>query len=283
MLEPFHRSDDGAFVLYEGDTLELLPQLPAQSVDLIFADPPYYLSNGGTTCQAGQRVAVHKGDWDRSTGIQSDHAFHLRWLRECQRLLKPSGSIWVSGTHHAIFSIGYAMQELGYHMLNTVTWTKTNAPPHLAGRMFAHSTETLIWAAPARGSKLLHTFHYHDMKDANGGKQMRDVWQNVWGEDELNVDGNGVLWAIPTAPKREKLQGKHPTQKPLRLLERIILACTNPDDVVLDPFSGSSTTGVAAIKHGCKYLGIEWDQQYLELGQRRVEALCVEPFAVSRI
>jgi site-specific DNA-methyltransferase (adenine-specific) len=281
MIEPFYRSADDAWTLYAGDTLELLPQLPEQSVDLIFADPPYYLSNGGTTCHAGQRVAVHKGDWDRSAGVASDHEFHLRWLGACQRLLKPSGTIWISGTHHAIFSIGYAMQELGFHMLNTVTWTKTNAPPHLAGRMFAHSTELLIWAAPARGPRLLHTFNYAAMKQANGGKQMRDVWQNVWGEDELNDGGEGVLWTIPTAPRSEKRLGKHPTQKPLRLLERIVLACTDPGAVVLDPFSGSSTTGMAALKHGCRYVGIEWDERYLDLGRRRIETWRAEQSAVQ--
>ena len=279
MPQPFYQSVDQRFTLYNGDTLDLMPQLPAQSVDLIFADPPYYLSNGGTTCHAGQRVAVHKGDWDKSAGVHADHEFHLRWLRECQRLLKPTGTMWVSGTHHAIFSIGYAMQELGYHMLNTVTWTKTNAPPHLAGRMFAHSTELLLWAAPVREKKLLHTFHYHDMKEANNGKQMRDVWQNVWGEDELNADGKGILWAIPTSPRREKLHGKHPTQKPLKLLERIILACTQPDDVVFDPFSGSATTGIAAVKHHCKYIGIEWDEQYLDLSVRRATDVCAQQAA----
>lgn len=266
-MQPFFQTDDGAFTLYEGDCRELLSGLPEASVDLIFADPPYNLSNGGTTCYAGRRAPVDKGAWDRSAGIEADHLFHQQWLAACLRVLKPSGTIWVSGTHHAIFSIGYAMQTLGYHLLNLVTWTKTNAPPHLACRMFAHSSELLIWAAPQRGPRLLHTFHYDDMKDENGGKQMRDIWGFNPDDDETIPGG---IWPIPTPPRREKRHGKHPTQKPLELLRRIVRACTNPGDIVLDPFNGSGTTGLAALEYGCRYIGIEREPMYLELSTRRV-------------
>ncbi len=135
-----------------GDCLALLDQLPAKSVDLIFADPPYLLSNGGTTCASGRRVSVDKGKWDASAGLRADHDWNLKWLRACQRVLKPSGTIWVSGTHHVIFSIGFAMQTLGFHLLNTVTWFKPNASPNLACRMFTHSTEIVDRWFGSRGA-----------------------------------------------------------------------------------------------------------------------------------
>lgn len=270
-MQPYFRSDNGAFELYEGDCRELLLQLPPASVDMIFADPPYNLSNGGTTCQNGRRASVDKGEWDRSAGLEEDHTFHKEWLAACLHVLKPTGTIWVSGTHHAIFSLGYAMQTLGYHMLNTITWTKTNAPPHLACRMFAHSSELLIWAAPRREKRLLHTFHYDDMKEQNGGKQMRDMW--YFDED---AEASGGIWPIPTPPRREKLHGKHPTQKPLALLRRIIDSCTNPGDVVLDPFNGSGTTGLAALEQQCRYIGIEREPFYLDLATKRAQERLAE-------
>ena len=147
-----------------GNSIEVLEKLPPRSVDLIFADPPYHLSNGGTTCQAGRRVRVDKGEWDPSRGVEADHAFQRDWLQACRRVLKPSGTIWVSGTQHVIFSVGYAMQELGFHLLNTVTWFKPNAAPNLACRMFTHSTEILLWAAPMKSKPLAHRFNYRDMK-----------------------------------------------------------------------------------------------------------------------
>jgi len=138
----YARSKD--YVLYKGDSLALLDRFEDQTFDLIFADPPYFLSNGGFTCSGGKRVAVKKGDWDTSKGIEADHEFTSAWLKACQRLLKPSGSIWVSGTQHVIFSVGFAMQQLGYKLLNTVTWYKPNAAPNLSCRMITHSTEILL-------------------------------------------------------------------------------------------------------------------------------------------
>lgn len=265
-----HVGEDYRLVL--GNSLELLEDLAPASIDLIFADPPYNLSNGGTTCQAGKRVAVHKGDWDTSRGLQEDHEFHRRWLAGCQRALKPSGTLWVSGTQHVIFSLGFAMQELGYHLLNTITWFKPNASPNLACRFFTHSTEILIWAAPGRRQPLAHTFNYRDMKAANGGKQMRDLWA-VGDDSELKSDGSGLAWTLPVPGKREKLEGRHPTQKPIALLDRVVLAASQPGDLVLDPFCGSGTTGVAALGRGRRFIGFDLDKNYLDLTRRRIASL----------
>lgn len=261
------------YVLYRGDSLALLDQFEDQTFDLIFADPPYFLSNGGYTCSGGKRAAVKKGDWDQSQGLESDHAFTSAWLEACKRVLKPSGTIWVSGTQHVIFSVGFAMQQLGYKLLNTVTWYKPNASPHLACRYFTHSSELLIWASPGAKGKLQHKFNYHDMKAANGGKQMRDVWAlPKTGDEEIDADGQGRVWTMTTPKPGEKVHGKHPTQKPLSLLERIVDACTDDDSVVLDPFCGSGTTGVAAVSKGRRFVGIDMDTNYLDLTKKRIDA-----------
>lgn len=261
------------YVLYRGDSLALLDQFEDQTFDLIFADPPYFLSNGGYTCSGGKRAAVKKGDWDQSQGLESDHAFTSAWLKACKRVLKPSGTIWVSGTQHVIFSVGFAMQQLGYKLLNTVTWYKPNASPHLACRYFTHSSELLIWASPGAKGKLQHKFNYHDMKAANGGKQMRDVWAlPKAGEEEIDADEQGRVWTMTTPKPGEKVHGKHPTQKPISLLERIVDACTDDDSVVLDPFCGSGTTGVAAVSKGRRFVGIDMDTNYLDLTKKRIDA-----------
>lgn len=263
-----------AYRLYQGNSLELLEQFEPETFDLVFADPPYFLSNGGFTCKGGKRAAVGKGNWDVSRGLEHDHAFTTQWLKACQRLLKPNGTLWVSGTQHVIFSVGFAMQQLGYKLLNTVTWYKPNASPNLACRYFTHSTELLIWASPRAGKgKLQHTFNYARMKQENGGKQMRDVFNLPrTGEEELTADGTGRLWSL-TAPRREeKAFGGHPTQKPVGLLERVIEASTGPDALVLDPFNGSGTTGVAALRLGRRYVGLDLDSSYLDIARLRLEA-----------
>ncbi len=260
-----HRARDCRLV--QGDCVAVLGSLPEASIDLIFADPPYLLSNGGTTCSSGKRVAVDKGRWDASSGLAADHEWNKKWLLACQRALKPSGTIWVSGTQHVIFSIGFAMQELGFHLLNTVTWFKPNASPNLACRFFTHSTEIVLWAAPSRGKPLRHTFHYQEMKAENGGKQMRDLWHIP------EPDGEQVVWSLPTPAKREKSHGRHPTQKPAALLDRIIRAGSSPGELVLDPFNGSGTTGVAALASGRRYIGIDVDPTFLELTRRRLLAI----------
>lgn len=255
-IEPYARDPGGRWHLVRDDAAATLAKFPDQCVDLMVADPPYFLSNGGTTCSGGERVAVDKGAWDQSAGLASDAAFHRRWLEQARLVLKPTGTIWVSGTHHVIFTIGALMQELGYHVLNLVTWCKPNAAPHLAGRYLCHSTESIIWAAPRRYEPLRHVFNYEDMKRANGGKQLRD------------------FWSIPvTFGADEKAHGSHPTMKPLRLIERIVLASSRPGALVVDPFNGSGTTAVAALRNGRRYCGIDLDTEYLELTKRRIAGL----------
>ena len=244
---------DGESAAYCGDGLEFMAALPENSVDCIWTDPPYLLSNDGVTCVAGKRVSVNKGDWDRSGGIEQDHEFNLSWLRECHRILKPAGTIWVSGTYHIYLSVGMALMQLGFRILNDIVWEKNNPPPNLGCRCFAHSTETLLWATKAvKGSKHRYTFNYQEMKAENGGKQMQTVWR------------------MAAAGKAEKRHGKHPTQKPLALIERCLRASTNPGDLVVDPFAGSFTTGVAALKLGRRFIGSELLEEYAELGANRL-------------
>lgn len=244
----FH--DDRGFTLYHGDSLDLLRQMESAQFDMIFADPPYFLSNDGVTCKSGRMVSVNKGQWDRSQGADENHAFNREWLAECQRLLKPDGTIWVSGTHHVIFSIGFAMQQLGFKVLNDIAWFKVNPPPNLSCRYFTHGTETIIWGA--RDTKSKYTFNYQLMKEQNGGKQMKS------------------LWSIMSPRKAEKAHGKHPTQKPIELLDRIVLAASEPGDRILDPFCGSSTTGVSAVANGRSFVGIDASEEYLDLSIRRI-------------
>ena len=259
----FYKNDD-IVKLFEGSCLDILPTLPESSVDMIFSDPPYNLSNGGITCHAGRMVSVNKGNWDKSQGIEQDHAFAVQWLTACRRVLKDDGSIWISGTMHNIYSIGFALQQLDYKLLNDISWFKPNAAPNLSCRYFTHSHETLIWAAKSTKSK--HKFDYHLMKQTAGGKQMRSLWKDISVEDEAQD-----IWSITTPKKTEKIFGKHPTQKPLELLERIILASTNSEDLILDPFTGSSTTGVAAIRNNRRFIGIDDNTEYLQLSVKRLE------------
>ena len=261
--KPYYKKND-IVKLFEGDCLDILPTLPECSVDMIFADPPYNLSNGGITCHAGRMVSVNKGDWDKSNGIDKDHEFVIDWLTACRRVLKDDGTIWVSGTMHKIYSIGFALQQLGYKLLNDISWFKPNAAPNLSCRYFTHSHETLLWVAKSENSK--HKFDYQLMKQIAGGKQMRSLWTDINVEDEPQD-----IWSITTPTKTEKKFGKHPTQKPVALLERIILASTNSGDVILDPFTGSSTTGVAAVRYNRRFIGIDNNTEYLELSVKRLE------------
>ena len=254
--QPVWQDPNGASIVYCGDGLTLMADMPADSVDCIWTDPPYLLSNDGTTCVAGKRVSVNKGEWDRSDGIENDHEFNLAWLSECYRVLKPSGTIWVTGTLHIYLSVGMAMMQLGFRLLNDITWEKTNPPPNLGCRCFAHSTETILWATKApKGSRHKYTFHYQEMKAENGGKQMKSVWQ------------------FPAASRAEKKLGRHPTQKPVALIERCLRASTNADDLVLDPFAGSASTGIAALSLGRRFVGCDIDPDYADLARRRLDAL----------
>lgn len=256
-----YRNDKRGVWLYQGNCLEVLDAIasryPDGCFDMIFADPPYFLSNGGITCHAGRMVKVDKGDWDKSRGPELNHEFNTEWLRRCQRVLKPNGTIWVTGTHHVIFSVGFAMQQLGMKILNDIAWEKPNPPPNLSCRYFTHSVETVIWAAKNERSK--HVFNYQLMRRIGGGKQMKTVWQ------------------IPPPSNGEKAFGKHPTQKPVALVERCIQAATRQGDLILDPFLGNGTTAVASIKSGRRCVGIEVESEYLEVAVKRVEAAEREP------
>ena len=244
------------YKIIEGNCLEVMDNLfddKGEFVDFIFADPPYFLSNGGITCQNGKMVKVDKGDWDKSRGADVNHDFNKQWISRCQKLLKPNGSMMVSGTMHVIYSVGFAMQQLNMKLLNNIIWQKPNPPPNLACRYFTHSTETILWSAKTMKSK--HLFNYPLMKKINDNKQMKDVWNF-------------------TAPKKsEKLFGKHPTQKPLDLLTRILLSATNENDLVLDPFNGSGTTGVACVTNNRNYVGIELEKSYIKLTNKRINEI----------
>lgn len=245
------------FVLYHSDLFEVLGQFSDNSIDMIFADPPYNLSNGGFSNQAGKMVSVNKGDWDKSQGFVKDYEFHLSWLEACRRVLKPGGTLWVSGTYHSIYQCGHAIQSLGYHILNDISWYKPNAAPNLSCRFFTASHETLLWVRKEKTAK--HTFNYDLMREGD------------WSGDSIKVPDKQMrsVWSINTPRPSEKKFGKHPAQKPLDLLERVVLASTNENDVILDPFTGSSTTGLAAVKHGRKFVGIDAESKYLDLSGKR--------------
>ncbi len=252
-VELVYHNEGRGLTVYRGDSLALLDRLIAERpegvFDMIFADPPYFLSSGGQTCRNGKRACVDKGDWDTTQGPEFIHAFNLAWLEKCRRALKPNGTIFVSGTHHVILSVGFAMQQLGFKILNDIAWQKTNPPPNLGCRCFTHSTETLLWAAKSESSK--HCFNYGEMKRVTG-KQMQTVWR---------MSAPGVS---------EKTHGRHPTQKPLALLERCILAATEPGALVFDPFLGGGTTLVAAARTGRRGVGCDLDPAFADLAIRRL-------------
>ena len=248
MLQSYYKSSNHDFTLVQGDCTKILPQFDFK-FDMIFADPPYFLSNGGISVQSGKMVSVNKGDWDKSRGFEKDNEFNYHWLKLCREKLKENGTIWISGTYHNIFSVAQMLNELNYKILNCVTWAKTNPPPNLSCKYFTHSTEFIIWARKEK--KVTHYFNYELMKEINGGTQMRDVWN------------------LPAIARWEKSCGKHPTQKPLALLSRIILASTKQNAWILDPFSGSSTTGIAANLLSRRFLGIEQEKSFLNISVNR--------------
>ena len=241
------------FKLLHGDALLLLKKIGPQSIDMIFADPPYFLSGDGITCSGGKMVSVNKGKWDEKISIKEKHQFNKKWIRECKKVLKDDGTIWISGTMHNIYSIGMALEEEGFKIINNITWKKLNPPPNISCRAFVHSTETVLWAKKDI-SKAKHKFNYEVMKKLNNNKQMKDVWETSL-----------------TKPSEKKC-GKHPTQKPIELLEKIILSSTDENDLILDPFNGSGTTGIVANRLKRKYIGIEKEKEYLDLTIRRKES-----------
>ena len=246
--KPFYQSQQGDFTLFHGDCMELLP-LFNDKVDMVFADPPYFLSNGGISVQSGKIVSVNKGDWDKGMSAEDIDAFNKKWIGQCRELLKDNGTIWISGTYHNIFSVATALTMLGFKILNVITWAKTNPPPNISCRYFTYSTEFIIWARKL--AKVPHYYNYELMKAINGDKQMTDVWR------------------LPAIAPWEKTCGKHPTQKPLSLMSRIILASTKKGDKILDPFCGSGTTGIAANLLERNFIGIEREQEYVDMCKMR--------------
>ena len=242
------------FKLIYNDIFKAIKKVEDKSIDMIFADPPYFLSSDGITCSGGKMVSVNKGEWDKTLSIKEKHKFNKKWIKECYRILKDNGTIWVSGTLHNIYSIGMALEEEEFKIINNITWQKTNPPPNLACKTFTHSTETILWARKDL-PKIKYKFNYEIMKKLNNNKQMKDVWTTSL-----------------TKPS-EKKQGKHPTQKPLEILDKIILASTNENDLVLDPFCGSSTTGISAVRLNRRYIGIDNEKEYLEISKKRFKEI----------
>ena len=252
MIAPYYKSPSHDFNLLHGDTFELLPQFNFK-FDMIFADPPYFLSNGGISIQSGKVVCVDKGEWDKGMPQEEINQFNQEWISLCREKLKDNGTIWISGTYHNIFSVANALTSLGFKILNVITWAKTNPPPNVSCRYFTYSTEFIIWAR--KSEKVAHYYNYELMKQINGGKQMRDVW------------------LMPAIAPWEKKCGKHPTQKPISVLARIIMASTKHGAWILDPFAGSSTTGIAANLLGRRFLGIEREQEFVEISKARREEI----------
>ena len=252
MIKPYYKSSNRDFTLLHGDCFQLLKEFDFK-FSCIFADPPYFLSNDGISVQSGKIVSVNKGDWDKGKSHQEMMNFNMEWLSLCREKLKDNGTIWISGTYHNIFSVANCLTELGYKILNVVTWAKTNPPPNISCRYFTYSTEFVIWAR--KSDKKAHYFNYELMKQINGGKQMTDVWN------------------LPAIAVWEKSCGKHPTQKPLALLSRIIMASTQQGEWVLDPFCGSSTTGIAANLLGRRFLGIDQEHDFVMMSKNRREEL----------
>ncbi len=250
--QPYYKSPNNDFTLIQGDCVDTLSKFKF-GFDMVFADPPYFLSSGGISCQSGQVVRVDKGEWDKPTSTEEMDAFNLRWLKACREHMKDNATIWISGTHHNIFSVQQQLIKLGFKILNVITWAKTNPPPNISCRYFTYSTEFIIWAR--KSAKVAHYFNYELMKELNGDKQMTDVWQ------------------LPAIGKWEKSCGKHPTQKPLGVLARLIQASTQPNAWILDPFSGSATTGIAANLLGRRYLGLEMEEEFLAMSKARREEL----------
>ncbi|MDD1540150.1 DNA-methyltransferase [Riemerella anatipestifer] len=248
MIVPYFKSDDKNFYLLHGDTMELLPKFE-HKFDMVFADPPYFLSNNGLSIQNGKIVSVNKGKWDKSEGFEFINDFNRKWLSLVREKMKGDATIWISGTMHNIFSVGQILTELGFKILNIVTWEKTNPPLNFSCRYFTYSTEQIIWAR--KTEKVPHYFNYKLMKQLNGNKQMKDVWK------------------LPAIAPWEKSCGKHPTQKPLSVLTRLILASTKPNAWILDPFAGSSTTGIAANLANRRFLGIDQEEEFLTISKNR--------------
>lgn len=258
MIQPYYQNATKDFTLYHGDTMQVVGQI-GKKVDMIFADPPYFLSSGDNIVFNGTPIRFDKGQWDRKMSADDMNTFNRQWLSLCRERLKDGGTIWISGTYHNIFSVAQCLNELGYKILNVIVWHKPDAHPSLTVKLFNFSAEYIIWARKAE--KPLHFFDYELMKEMAGGKQMQDVWN------------------IPTAGNWEKTCGKHRAQKTLRLLYRIIRSCTHEGDTILDPFAGSCSTGIAANLLERKFIGIDQEEEFLQLGIRRLNEVQDETIA----
>ena len=244
-----------------GDCIEQMNNLPAESVDLIFADPPYNLQLKGELERPDQsKVDGVLESWDRFDTIKDYDDYSKKWLESAKRVLKPNGAIWVIGSYHNIFRLGYILQDLGFWLLNDIVWRKVNPMPNFRGRRFTNAHETLIWASKSSSSK--YTFNYEAMKSLNGDLQMRSDWliPICTGEERLK-DNNG-----------KKI---HPTQKPENLLSRVIMSSTNIGDIILDPFFGTGTTGAVAKKLGRSFIGIEQNAKYVIEAEKRIKLVKV--------
>ena len=256
-IKYYYKNED--FKLINGDSLKILKGIEPKSIDMIFADPPYFLSDDGISCSGGKMVSVNKGEWDKSISVEEKHKFNRKWIRLCYQVLKDNGTIWISGTIHNIYSIGMALEQEGFKIINNITWKKLNPPPNISCRYFVHSTETILWAKKdIKNAK--HKFNYSLMRELNSGKQMQDVWESSL-----------------TKPSEKKC-GKHPTQKPMEILEKIILSSTDEGDLILDPFNGSGTTGIVANKLNRKYIGIDLEKKYLDITIKRLIKLKEEMY-----
>ncbi|KQN02111.1 MULTISPECIES: site-specific DNA-methyltransferase [Sphingomonas] len=243
--------------ILRGDCIEHMKALPSNSIDMIFADPPYNLQLGGELYRPdGSHVDAVTDDWDKFDTFAAYDRFTRAWLKEARRILKDDGALWVIGSYHNIFRVGAAVQDLGYWILNDIVWRKTNPMPNFRGTRFTNAHETLIWAS--KGEKAKYHFNYRAMKTLNDELQMRSDWEfpTCGGAERLKKNGTKV----------------HPTQKPEALLYRILLACTKPGDVVLDPFFGTGTTGAVAKRLGRNWIGIDREGDYIEAAQERIEA-----------
>lgn len=258
MIEPYFTDKDN-FILYHGDTNAMLLEL-REKVDVVFADPPYFLSSQKEIIQNGKIKVCDKGEWDRVATHDKIYTFNRMWLSKCRNVLKDSGTIWVCGTYHNIYSVEQCLVELGFQILNIVVWHKTDPPPTPYGGRLNFSAEYIVWAR--KDPKAIHCFHYEQLKQMNGGKELSDVWR------------------MPSAGSWERRCGVHPTQKPLHLLYRVLKVCTNEGYTVLDPFAGSCTTGVAAKLLKRKFIGIDYNSAYLDYGIRRWKE-CEEPQKAS--
>ncbi|MFX1470077.1 MAG: DNA-methyltransferase [Promethearchaeota archaeon] len=255
MIDPYFEEKN--FILYHGDALDILNQFETDMFDLIYADPPYFLSNNGITCSSGKMVSVNKGEWDKSKGFDEDINFTDSWLKACRRILKKNGSLWISGTLHLIYKVGYLLEKNGYDIINDIVMYKPNAPPNLSCKYFTHSHEIVLWARKSKESQ--HTFNYEKMK----------AWNNP--KDKLKNKDKQMrsVWSIPLLSKEEKEFGKHPTQKPLELLNRIIASSSNEGDWILDPFVGSGTTGIVCSILNRNFIGIDSNKEYLDVAINR--------------